>query len=152
MPNDLFLGAQDLPSLGLYRGGKGERGMEKGEGGRLAWQWPQRSLGRHFLGSRPRNLAPRRPRRPRLVSSPFPLNWSQAVLTHYSLAGRPWPRAKANRPPACLGAGRAGLGRGGRHSHSLPPACVLLPAQPSPSLVEGRAWAQPPPGSAQESL
>lgn len=71
------------------------------------------------------------------VSSPFPLNWSQAVLTHYSLAGRPWPKAKANRPPACLGAGRFGLGMGGRHPR-LAPAGASLPVSPCqlcPSLA-----------------
>lgn len=61
---------------------------------------------------------------------------------HYSLAGRPWLRAKANRPPACLGAGLPRLERGGRCPR-LALAAASLPAspcQPGPSLVEGSGF------------
>lgn len=103
---------------------------------------------RRFLGSHPRaspQLARGGP-----ISSPFPLNWSQEVLTHYSLAGQPWPGAKANRPPAGPGGWSARLGSG-RHP-SMPGPCFgqpalppASPAQPSPDQPRGQALAQPPP-------
>lgn len=129
---ELFLGTQDLPLLGLHMGVGGGVGEA---------QQCSKARSRRVLGSHPRaspHLARGGP-----VSSPFPLNWSQEVLTHYSLAGRPWPRAKANRPPAGLG----GEGRGELVCQAweleapihapplLQPACYA-PCQPSPSPAE----------------
>lgn len=77
------------------------------------------------------------------------MNQSQAVLTHYSLAGRPWPRAKANRPPACLGL----LCRAweGREAPTPGPCCGqcarVAAASPAPAWLRGQVWAELPLGS-----
>ena len=105
---DLFLGTQAGPLLGLYGGREG--------GGRGEWQPPQAFSGKP-------------PPEPSLVKAeeapspaPFPLNWSQAVLMHYSLAGRPWPRAKANKASSLLG-GWLALAWVGREVPTPGPCC-----------------------------
>lgn len=80
--------------------------------------------------------------------APFPLNWSQAVLTHYSLAGRPWPRAKANKASSLPGGWLAQAWVGREAPTPGPccgqPACVSQQAQPQPGPGV-RLWAPPHP-------
>lgn len=141
---DLFLGTQARPLLGLYGGGEG--------GGRGEWQPRQRAPRQP-----PQALSGKPPPEPSLAKAeeapspaPFPLNWSQAVLTHYSLAGRPWPRAKANKASSLPG-GWLALAWAGREAPTPgpccgQPACVPQQAQPQPGPGV-RLWAPPsPPG------